>query len=206
MSSPTSKLFRPYQFKQMALTTLAVLPMAFHIVSVVFIGYTPEHACSIPMQLNRTNVDNSSTNDFTNATAEVCNIQWQHREDGQMINEETDCLYGVNYSVSKMHTFIAEWDLVCDREALGRISQSLVLGGMFLGALAAPLADKYGRKPVHVTFNIGLLIVTFAMAFVKSVPAFLVLRFFVGTFQQGMLITVVTFGWKLLHLDSRENV
>ncbi|XP_033733071.1 solute carrier family 22 member 3-like isoform X2 [Pecten maximus] len=198
--------FGKYQFKQMALTILAALPMAFHIVSVVFIGYTPEHKCSIGMQDLPIGADNNSIHDFINATSETCGIQWQRNIEGHLITEKTGCLYGVNYSVPKTDTFVTEWDLVCERDAIGRISQSLVLGGMFLGALAAPLADKYGRKPVHVAFNVGLLVVTFAMAFVKSVPAFLVLRFFVGTFQQGMLITVVTFWLELLHRDSRENV
>ncbi|XP_060067965.1 organic cation transporter protein-like [Ylistrum balloti] len=198
--------FGVYQCKQMVLTILAALPMAFHIVSVIFIGYTPEHQCSLDLQ-EKPAGGISSVNNSINTTAGTCSISWLRQNvDGQVTTEETACLYGHNYSTPKTYTFVTEWDLVCERDAVGRLSQSLVLGGMFLGALAAPLADKYGRKLVHVAFNIGLLTVTFTMAFVKDETVFLVLRFFIGTFQQGMLLTVVTFWLELLHRDSRENV
>ncbi|OWF35842.1 solute carrier family 22 member 8-like isoform X2 [Mizuhopecten yessoensis] len=195
--------FGVYQFQQITLTILATLPMAFHIVSVVFIGFTPEHTCSVELS---DVTDNNRINDVINVTADTCNILVQRNVNGNLVTEETGCLYGVNYTLSKTSTFVSEWDLVCERDTIGRLSQSLVLGGMFLGALAAPLADKFGRKPVHVAFNIGLLAVTFTMAFVKNITTFLVLRFFVGTFQQGMLITVVTFWLELFHTDSREDV
>ncbi|XP_021340155.1 solute carrier family 22 member 6-B-like [Mizuhopecten yessoensis] len=206
--------------------------MAFHIVSVVFIGFTPEHKCSVELPDVTLGEDNHSINDVINVTADTCSILLQRNVNGNLVTEETGCLYGVNYTFPKTSTFVSEWDLVCERDTIGRLSQSLVNGGMFLGALAAPLADKFGRKPVHVAFNIGLLAVTFTMAFVKNITAFLVLRFFVGTFQQfmlwytmyicvynvylciqwlccgiqGMLITVVTFWLELFHIDSREDV
>lgn len=104
-----------------------------------------------------------------------------------------DCSYRYPICVGHYITLTIlcwQWDLVCEKDSVSRLSQSLVLGGMFLGALASPLADRFGRKPVHVIFNIGLLGVTFAMAFVKNLAGFLVLRFFVGTFQQVCMFTV----------------
>ncbi|KAJ8304899.1 hypothetical protein KUTeg_018482 [Tegillarca granosa] len=82
-----------------------------------------------------------------------------------------------------LNTFL-QWDLVCDKDALGKMSQTLVLGGMFLGAFASPLADKFGRRPVHCAFNIGYFIVTILVAFITNFKAFMVLRFLTGVCQQ----------------------
>ncbi|KAJ8304901.1 hypothetical protein KUTeg_018484 [Tegillarca granosa] len=111
------------------------------------------------------------------------------------------------------------WDLVCDKDALGKMSQTLVSGGMFLGAFASPLADKFGRRPVHCAFNLGYFIVTILIAFVTNFKAFMVLRFLTGVCQQnqqlltcgslnfkGMLLTVFTLWIEMFPTENRTMI
>lgn len=80
-----------------------------------------------------------------------------------------------------------QWDLVCEYDAIAKLTQLLLGAGMFLGATASQLSDRFGRKPIQIVFSIGLLFITLASAFAEDVIVFAVLRFFTGAFQQVIL-------------------
>jgi len=78
-----------------------------------------------------------------------------------------------------------QWDLVCDREYLKDLSQTILVIGVIFGAmLFTSLSDHLGRKPVFLFTQWALVVVGVANAFVPNYNAFLVLRFCTGALQQ----------------------
>ncbi|XP_041376643.1 solute carrier family 22 member 6-like [Gigantopelta aegis] len=118
-----------------------------------------------------------------------------------------ECQDGYNYTGERYTSFVAEWDLVCERDTLGKLSQTLVMVGMFLGAFFLPaLADCFGRKRLHVGANFLSLIVVVAMAFVPNFIGFSVLRVFIGVFNQGYVIPMFIMMIELFPPQQRELI
>ncbi|KAJ8316721.1 hypothetical protein KUTeg_005727, partial [Tegillarca granosa] len=111
-----------------------------------------------------------------------------------------DCVNGHTYPVPKDRTFVTELDLVCERAGLSELSQTLIMIGQAFGAaIFTSLADRYGRKPIHVFCHIGLFGITLGLAFIQSYTAFAVLRFFVG----GLGLTSAILMIEMLPMQSR---
>ena len=80
---------------------------------------------------------------------------------------------------------IFQWDLVCEGAALGEFAQTLLMIGQAAGAsIFTSLADRYGRKPVNILCNMGLLVTGVGIGFIPNYTGFAVLRFFIGALQQ----------------------
>ena len=104
-----------------------------------------------------------------------------------MINNETSVK--TTSKANPKHTievfFFAQWDLVCEGAALGEFAQTLLMAGQAAGAfLFTALADRYGRKPVVILCNMGLLVTGVGTGFVPNYTAFAALKFFNGALQQ----------------------
>jgi len=83
-----------------------------------------------------------------------------------------------------------QWDLVCDREYLKDLSQTILVIGVIFGAiLFTSLSDHLGRKPVFLFTQWALVVVGVANAFVPNYKVFLALRFCTGALQQVQTLT-----------------
>ena len=81
--------------------------------------------------------------------------------------------------------WFVQWDLVCDREYLKDLSQTILVVGVIFGAMVfTSLSDHLGRKPVFLFTQWALAVVGVANAFVANYHAFLALRFCTGALQQ----------------------
>ena len=80
---------------------------------------------------------------------------------------------------------IFQLDLVCERSGLAELSQTLVILGQAIGSLGfTPMADKFGRRIIHVLSHIGLFVASLAMSFSPNYIMFAILRCLIGAFQQ----------------------
>ena len=78
-----------------------------------------------------------------------------------------------------------QWDLVCDKNYLVETSQSVFAFGVMVGAVMfTSLADKIGRKPVHLGCQYGMIVVGLAIAFAPEYVTFVVLRFVLGALRE----------------------
>ncbi|GFR86995.1 solute carrier family 22 member 6 [Elysia marginata] len=103
--------------------------------------------------------------------------------------KSTECTNGYQYKEPSERTFVSEWDLVCDKETLSDLSQTIMGVGMGVGAFAFPsLSDRYGRRTLYLVADLMLLTVTLATAFAPNFSIFAILRFFTGVAQQGSSI------------------
>jgi len=78
-----------------------------------------------------------------------------------------------------------QWDLVCDKNYLVEMSQSVFNFGVMVGAIIfTTLADRLGRKPIHLTCQYSMFAVGLAIAFAPNYVIFVVLRFVQGAVRE----------------------
>nr|KAG5701319.1 hypothetical protein BaRGS_006093 [Batillaria attramentaria] len=187
-----------FQMVQIVQWLLCVFPLAYHILSVVFIAKDNPHKCR--------EVNNSSSvvgwpDDVINVTYGKCSVTLLNVS-GESL--EMPCPQGLEFADPVDHSMMSEWELVCENEALSDVSQTLLLLGMCVGAvLFTSLADKYGRKPFTIGCQVGLMVTAAAQAFVPNFFAFLPLRFFLGAFQQGTGLTAGILSLEVLPTQFR---
>ncbi|GFN75016.1 organic cation transporter protein [Plakobranchus ocellatus] len=170
-----------YQKVQFILLMLPVVDTAMHMMSFIFIGRNFEHKCAV------VDIPYSTTNDI-NSTLSVmygqCSVTVTNLSETIF---SSSCKNGYEYSMPQDRSFLTEWDLVCEKDALSEVTQTVMAVGMMLGSsLFMAMADKYGRKPVFVGSHICLFGTAVALAFAPGYVVFLGLRFFLGAFQQGV--------------------
>jgi len=78
-----------------------------------------------------------------------------------------------------------QWDLVCDKNYLMETSQSVFSFGVMVGAIIFTwMADRLGRKPVHLACQYSMFAIGLAIAFSPNYIMFVVLRFFLGAVRE----------------------
>ncbi|XP_069138043.1 organic anion transporter 3-like [Argopecten irradians] len=195
-----------FQCTQLALILISIIPLAFHLLSTVFIAYRP------PFQCNETTVSTMFGEDIDpmhgnisyNFVYNKCSIDVYTDEANSTLLKTTECVSGYSYPVPKDRTLVTEWDLVCDRAELAEFSQTLViLGQAFGAAIFTSLADRFGRRTVHVLGHISMFATSFAIAWAPNYTVFAVLRFILGAVQQGSGLTMAILSLELLPLKAR---
>lgn len=90
-------------------------------------------------------------------------------------------------------TLIEEWDMVCDRNWLRSLTQSVYLVGMFFGNLVfSHLSDRYGRKITTLLTSLVMLTSGVACSFSSSFIVFNIIRFITSLGTGGAQSTSVT--------------
>ncbi|XP_021355215.1 organic cation transporter-like protein [Mizuhopecten yessoensis] len=151
-----------YQLVQVPAILLGFLPVAYGMLIHVFIGYTPDFQCrNLSKPLTEYGINLSSNESTYNIMYGQCQITIQ--ENGT-IGQQTElpCPNGHHFSTQQTQsTIVTEWDLVCDKQGLGELSQTLVMVGQIVGAVfLSPLPDRYGRKPVMHFLLVSLYILS----------------------------------------------
>jgi OCT family organic cation transporter-like MFS transporter 4/5 len=150
----------------------------WHMLAIVFIGGKPEHHCKIPV--------NSTINETIPLEKGVYSQCSMYVRSGS--NETKPCTEW-HYYGDIGDTIVSKWDLVCDRYYLKDMSQTILIVGVMIGAMGfTSLSDMFGRKPIFLFSQWALVIVGVANAFVTNYYVFLVLRFFTGALQQGVIL------------------
>ncbi|XP_069138045.1 solute carrier family 22 member 6-B-like [Argopecten irradians] len=195
-----------YQRGQMFLCLIAVVPVAFHLLCIVFIAYRPPHQCKeatikdiFPHQ-----------DDYENSTYRFvfnkCSIDVYSNEtdSNSTLITSTDCVSGYKYDVHRDASIVTEWDLFCEGGEVAELAQTMVILGQGIGAvLFSALADRYGRKPVHVFCHISMFAVTLGTAWSSNPAVFIALRCIMGALQSGTGLTVAVAALESLPVNSR---
>lgn len=97
-------------------------------------------------------------------------------------SETQTCKNGWVYDVEITgQSIVSEWDLVCDKDFLPGLSQSLLLTGFALGSvIGGPLADTYGRRPTIIGAVVLFNVVGLAVSLAPSFAVFTTLRLLMG--------------------------
>ncbi|XP_005109396.1 solute carrier family 22 member 16-like [Aplysia californica] len=145
-----------YQIIQMVVSISPTLAAAIQLLSNVFTCRQVPHQCAPPPNGS---AFYSKFQDLDNVTYtyETCSIVV--RSNGSLVAEE-NCLFGMHYDLPVDASAVSQFDLVCDRASLAKLSQTLVICGQGIGAVLTTIAsDRLGRKGILTgtfTFNAEL--------------------------------------------------
>ncbi|KAK3098694.1 hypothetical protein FSP39_022115 [Pinctada imbricata] len=188
-----------FQRFQLLFNLFGIWPTAFHVLSTVFI-YRPGFDCRIPDE----NIYNTTSLD-TDVSYEIgqCNVKVMMNATNTTSESTLGC-NGYSYAFPKDRSYVTEWDLVCDRSALGEFTQTLLMIGQAVGAtVCTSLSDRFGRKTLNLSSHLCLFVVGIAMAFSPNYTVFAVLRFFMGLFQQGMAMSITVITLEIIPMEKR---
>ena len=74
---------------------------------------------------------------------------------------------------------------MCERNYLSETSQSMFAFGVMVGAVVfTTLADKIGRKPVHLGCQWAMVVLGVGVALAPNYITFVTLRFFLGAVRE----------------------
>lgn len=90
-------------------------------------------------------------------------------------------------------TATADFQLVCQNRYLNTIATSIFYFGYAVGGVTGGLlADKFGRKYVSIMMILGLGTADIILAFSSNIQFFIIMRFMIGFFLNGMMVTAFT--------------
>ncbi|KAK6189118.1 hypothetical protein SNE40_005156 [Patella caerulea] len=200
-----------YQHVQLLLMQLCSFSSDFQLLAMIFIGRIIPHKCSAPpngTDITIPGVELSSSN-YTVEYGQ-CNINIKYNSTANTsINTEHSlpCIYGMTYTDRKDASIVSQFDLVCERGALGDLPQTLLILGQAIGALVLPFfSDRYGRKPTNIISYVCVIGIGVGTAFSNSYITFAILRLLMGIVQQGMVLSLTTFSMEVYSTQYRRYV
>ncbi|CAB4022626.1 organic cation transporter -like [Paramuricea clavata] len=168
--------------------------MTNHMSSVFFAAKT-EYSCIdkntsshvLPLLSRNGQAETDECSILINNNTEKCTVWDYHLPDGET-------------------TIISEFDLVCDDAYKSDLTTTIYFAGVMMGGVVfGILADKYGRKRVVIStlFLSGIVgVVTFVL---RTYVAYVVLRFFLGFFMQGVQNSSFVLTMEMLPMKYRAK-
>ncbi|XP_011189592.2 organic cation transporter protein [Zeugodacus cucurbitae] len=102
-------------------------------------------------------------------------------------------------------TVVMEWDLLCGRQWLEQLSQSLVMVGIMLGnMIMGMLADKWGRRPMFVSSCVLQLVAGCLVSASPWLWFYMLMRFLDGYATGGTMSTGFTIIMEIVGKSKRE--
>ncbi|BFY98520.1 hypothetical protein BsWGS_01560 [Bradybaena similaris] len=194
--------FRRYTLVQFSINIMSQFAVATHMLSIVFTGQKNPFRCSGPRNNDSAAVANNSDSDYTS----LCYYSLPQAE-GNGTNTRECTSADVEYQLPKNLYFVSEFDLVCEREALAGLTQTLLTLGHAVGSMTFPyFADNYGRKPIILTCSLLWLGSSIALAFAVNYTMLAVFKTLVGIFLQGVAQTSVTVMMEVLTSNQRGHM
>ncbi|XP_069189978.1 organic cation transporter protein isoform X2 [Procambarus clarkii] len=191
---------------------------AMQAVGTAFLSPATDHWCWVPELANWTNTQvwsfalpritvggvphHSQCEMFVRNYSRLVGVAWEDRHQHLPEEEEEEVLLtqpcsSWQYDTQTFRsTLISEWDLVCGRESLRSLIQSIFMFGYFFGSpLGGYFSDRFGRKRIMGGALLVFIIVSVAGSFSPSYQLFLLCRFlmaFSGTvvYQAAYILAV----------------
>ncbi|XP_043931359.1 solute carrier family 22 member 6-A-like, partial [Protopterus annectens] len=110
------------------------------------------------------------------------------------VQETVPCKNGWVYDKSMFtSTIISEWDLVCSRQFLKQVAQTIYMAGILVGALLyGYLSDRYGRRIIIIGSYLQMAIAGTCVAFSPNYIAYCIFRFLAGMASSGMSLNCLS--------------
>ncbi|KAG8515519.1 Solute carrier family 22 member 22, partial [Galemys pyrenaicus] len=208
--------FGRFQILLGILLSLLNILMNTHNYAENFSGAIPAHRCYTNLLDNATFVTNNFVNLTTEALLRVSipmapnykpeqcrrfrETQWQLLDADLSITnmselETEPCLDGWVYDQSIFtSTIVTKWDLVCDKQSLKSLSQSIFMAGQMVGTpISGYFADRFGRKPILLCFSMIIGLLGTCLLFAPTFQVYCVLRFLIAISLGTVFGNSVTF-------------
>ncbi|XP_026142496.1 solute carrier family 22 member 3 isoform X1 [Carassius auratus] len=197
--------FGLYQKRISLLGSLPILSLAFVLIGIVFLGYTPDHWCKTSGLREKCGFSEQQVRDLTvprtgsrgsfskcakfdalwNGSALTCNISIDRSTFTNNSTHLSSCNEGWAFNENRS-TIVTEFSLVCEDSWLADLNQVSLAGGFFIGALVTGyLADRFGRKSCFIASIFGLAVSGICIIFSPYYPLLLFFRCLQGFFAKG---------------------
>jgi len=197
-----------WQYTIFLFTWIEGILIGFHHLSSVFLGYTPEHWCSIeglslPSQWSAEQKKDFSIPKDSDGEFQQCemfdlagvniNVNYTIAMKSRTA-ATTDCGGSWQFAADMGWTTVSEWSLVCERTALLSTVQGSYMGGVFVGCLFWGWAsDKFGRRPSILAAAVIQIVSSIIAAFSVNYIMFIFFRFLIafsvsGVFECGFVL------------------
>nr|XP_001337343.1 solute carrier family 22 member 7 [Danio rerio] len=214
--------FGRFQKMVLCINFLGRFSLGCHFLLGNFIAAIPSHHCNISSldvdgvfenlsQEERLTVGVPAQEDGTPASCHM----FSHPQFQLLINSSSssdlpvvECQNGWHFDNSTfISTLATQWDLVCDKRALGKLTTTIFFLGVMFGAAAfGSLSAMFGRKPMLlVSYILGM---GFGLCSVlsSSLVMFAVLRFFSGFTITGSVIISTVLNVEWVSIEHRKLV
>ncbi|XP_064643371.1 solute carrier family 22 member 13-like isoform X2 [Lineus longissimus] len=160
--------FGTYQIRLFIIITLMDITTGQCMSYFVFSNSNPGWRCA------RYQGSNTTFNETTNFTADAC------------VFNGTKC---VEFEFSpELKSITTEWSLVCDQGYLPKMTVSIQMAGVLVGALTSgQVGDTFGRRKTLIAMASLMMVLQIVVGFSNSWQLYAVLRFFVGMATAGTL-------------------
>uniref|UniRef100_UPI0037E86411 solute carrier family 22 member 7-like n=1 Tax=Semicossyphus pulcher TaxID=241346 RepID=UPI0037E86411 len=133
--------------------------------------------------------------------------QYQHLS-GSNSSEDAftvQCQNGWVYDNSTFKTTLAtEWDLVCSRKGMNKVTATIFFIGVMTGApIFGFLSDRFGRRPLLLVAYLSSTTFAIASAFSTSYVMFVIMRFFTGMSLAGISIISIVLNIEWFDIQHR---
>ncbi|XP_074657475.1 organic cation transporter protein-like [Tubulanus polymorphus] len=182
-----------------ALCAAYCFPCAWHMFAITFVGGLPDdYHCRVGANQSIPQIykDGKWTND-------KCRM---YKNESSGDNQTIPCNNGWVYYTDYQSTIVTEWDLVCDRDYLPQMAQTIFVVGTLIGAGSlSPLADWLGRKKVHIGSQMAMAIVGIITISSTNYVMFAVMRVITGALQQGVVLSTTVLLFELFPAEKRAH-
>ncbi|XP_053878149.1 solute carrier family 22 member 16 isoform X2 [Malaclemys terrapin pileata] len=202
-----------------------------HYLASVFMAVTPKFVCSVPGNVTSILFNNSSSSRIEDiwtlwtSTKNYIVVQLENGEiweldqcsrskrEGSLYlayeysgNKSVfSCSDGYIYDHTKWKsTIVTEWDLVCHREWLAKLTQPTFMLGVLLGAVIfGDMADRVGRRYIMWFTSTGQFLFGIAVAFTFDYYSFVIIRFLLAMVSSGYLVVVFVYVTEYVGIKAR---
>uniref|UniRef100_A0A6I8P6H2 Major facilitator superfamily (MFS) profile domain-containing protein n=1 Tax=Ornithorhynchus anatinus TaxID=9258 RepID=A0A6I8P6H2_ORNAN len=177
-------------------TALLLLPWALLSSQNLLQNFTaaePDHRCRLPPPDNRSGSGDLTGPGRPDRCLRYPRPQWQlllpNASAEGLVTE--GCLQGWVYDRTVfLSTIVTEWDLVCGKESMKSIAQSVYMAGLQVGAVVfGTLSDRFGRKTIMTWSALQMSLTGVCAAFVPTYASYCALRFLSGMALTGVCLT-----------------
>jgi len=198
-----------WQYTIFLFTWIEGILIGCHHLSSVFLGFTPDHWCSLneinfpdgwsleqkknyAIPLEDKVEDGLKKCDIYNISSRYINPDFDQAMRSRELPVVTCNSW--DYATDMGRTTVSEWDLVCHRTALLSTVQGSYMGGVFVGCIFWGWAsDKFGRRPSIIAASLIQIVSSIIAAFSVNYIMFIFFRFLIafsvsGVFECGFVL------------------
>ncbi|MBN3285540.1 S22AG protein, partial [Polyodon spathula] len=101
-------------------------------------------------------------------------------------------------------SIVTDWNLVCDKEWLAKLTQpSFMFGVLIRGLIFGDIADRVGRRTVMMFTSIFQFVFGIVVAFTVNYYVFIVIRFMLAMVSSGYLVVVFVYVTEFTGIRAR---
>ncbi|XP_038569258.1 solute carrier family 22 member 7-like [Micropterus salmoides] len=211
--------FGKFQIKLVLIQMLSRIIMPCHFLLNNFMAAVPSHHCNVNASYDggifgnltleqKLAVGIPAEEDGTLSSCQMFSKPQYQLLSGSNSSEDAftvQCQNGWVYDNSTFKSTLAtEWDLVCSKKGMNKVTATIFFSGVMFGApLFGFLSDRFGRRPLLLVSYLSSMTFAVLSAFSTSYIMFVIMRFFTGMSLAGISIISVVLNVEWFSIEHR---